>query len=134
MSLPTTWHGDWSAHKAVVLGLGKSGFSALDTLSELGVEAAAVGQSADERLIDLAEVIGSRFISDDSPAVAVVESINTSEGPIDIGEGCVMKCKGCYLVLSPDDISSTASTGVTTKLWSIIAVSMVASLAIVGLL
>ncbi|MEK9535578.1 MAG: UDP-N-acetylmuramoyl-L-alanine--D-glutamate ligase [Aquiluna sp.] len=69
MSLPTSWHGDWSAHKAVVLGLGKSGFSALDTLIELGVEAAAVGQSADERLIDLAEVIGSRFISDDSPAV-----------------------------------------------------------------
>ena len=67
---------------------------------------------------------------------AVVESINTSEGPIDIGEGCVMKCKGCYLVLSPDDISSTASTGVTTKLWStlcIIAGSMVASLATVGL-
>lgn len=64
---------------------------------------------------------------------AVVESINTSEGPIDIGEGCEMKCKGCYLVLSPDDISSTASTGVTTKLWSIIAGSMVASLATVGL-
>lgn len=66
---------------------------------------------------------------------AVVESINTSEGPIDIREGCVMKCKGCYLVLSSDEAShtSTASTGFNTKLLSIIGGSMVASLAIVGL-
>ena len=69
MNLPTSWHGDWSGLKAVVLGLGKTGFSALDTLVELGVEAVAVGDSADERLIDLAEVIGSRFISDETPAV-----------------------------------------------------------------
>jgi UDP-N-acetylmuramoylalanine--D-glutamate ligase len=54
MSLPTSWHGDWSQLKAVVLGLGKSGFSALDTLVELGVEAVAVGEAADERLVDLA--------------------------------------------------------------------------------
>ena len=69
MSLPTSWHGDWSQLKAVVLGLGKSGFSALDTLVELGVEALAVGEAADERLVDLAEVIGSKFIVDDSPKV-----------------------------------------------------------------
>ena len=69
MSLPTSWHEDWSQLKAVVLGLGKSGFSALDTLVELGVEALAVGEGADERLVDLAEVIGSKFIFDDSPKV-----------------------------------------------------------------
>ena len=69
MSLPTSWHGDWSQLRAVVLGLGKSGFSALDTLVELGVEALAVGEAADERLVDLAEVIGSKFIVDDSPKV-----------------------------------------------------------------
>jgi UDP-N-acetylmuramoylalanine--D-glutamate ligase len=69
MSLPTSWHGDWSQLKAVVLGLGKSGFSALDTLVELGVEALAVGEAADERLVDLAEVIGSKFIVNDSPKV-----------------------------------------------------------------
>jgi UDP-N-acetylmuramoylalanine--D-glutamate ligase len=69
MSLPTSWHGDWSQLRAVVLGLGKSGFSALDTLVELGVEALAVGEAADERLVDLAEVIGSKFIFDDSPKV-----------------------------------------------------------------
>ena len=69
MSLPTSWHGDWSQLRAVVLGLGKSGFSALDTLVELGVEALAVGEAADERLVDLAEVIGSTFIVNDSPKV-----------------------------------------------------------------
>ena len=69
MSLPTSWHGDWSNLKAVVLGLGKSGFSTLDTLVELGVEAVAVGATADERLIDLAEVIGSKFIASESPEV-----------------------------------------------------------------
>ena len=69
MSLPTSWHGDWSQLRAVVLGLGKSGFSALDTLVELGVEALAVGEAADERLVDLAEVIGSKFIVNDSPKV-----------------------------------------------------------------
>ncbi|MGA1718800.1 MAG: Mur ligase family protein, partial [Aquiluna sp.] len=69
MSLPTSWHEDWSQLRAVVLGLGKSGFSALDTLVELGVEAVAVGGSADERLVDLAEVIGSRFIFDETPKV-----------------------------------------------------------------
>ena len=63
---------------------------------------------------------------------AVVESINTSEGPIDIEEGCVMKCKGCYLVLSPDDASpSSAGNGFTTKLWSI--GNIIASLAIIGM-
>jgi len=67
MSLPTSWHGDWSQLRAVVLGLGKSGFSALDTLVELGVEAVAVGGAADERYVDLAEVIGSRFICDVTP-------------------------------------------------------------------
>lgn len=63
----------------------------------------------------------------DSNGRAVVESINTSEGPIDIKEGCVMKCKGCYLVLSPDD-SLTASAGFTSKTWST-AGSMIVSLA-----
>jgi UDP-N-acetylmuramoylalanine--D-glutamate ligase len=69
MSLPTSWHEDWSQLRAVVLGLGKSGFSALDTLVELGVEAVAVGGAADERYVDLAEVIGSRFIFDETPKV-----------------------------------------------------------------
>ena len=69
MSLPTSWHADWSDLKAVVLGLAKSGFSAVDTLVELGVETVAVGASASPEIIELTEVIGSRFIEGEDPAI-----------------------------------------------------------------
>ena len=69
MSLPTSWHADWSDLKAVVLGLAKSGFSAVDTLVELGVETVAVGASARPEIIELTEVIGSRFIEGEDPAI-----------------------------------------------------------------
>ncbi len=36
MTLPVSWHGQWQGLSAVVLGLGKSGFSVVDTLVELG--------------------------------------------------------------------------------------------------
>lgn len=62
MTLPASWHSDWSGLKAVVLGLGKSGFSVVDTLSELGVQCIAVGESADAKLIELTELVGSKFI------------------------------------------------------------------------
>ena len=69
MSIPKSWHEDWSGLGAVVLGLGKSGFSAVDTLVELGVRTIAVGASADEKLIEMTEVIGSRFIASEEPEV-----------------------------------------------------------------
>jgi UDP-N-acetylmuramoylalanine--D-glutamate ligase len=69
MSLPTSWHADWSNLKAVVLGLAKSGFSAVDTLVELGVETVAVGASARHEVIEMTEVIGSRFIEGEDPAI-----------------------------------------------------------------
>jgi UDP-N-acetylmuramoylalanine--D-glutamate ligase len=69
MSLPTSWHADWSNLKAVVLGLAKSGFSAVDTLVELGVETVAVGAGARPEVIEMTEVIGSRFIEGEDPAI-----------------------------------------------------------------
>ena len=69
MNLPNSWHDDWSGLSAVVLGLGKSGFSVVDTLVELGVETAVVGAAGDEKLIELTEVIGSRFIASEEPSV-----------------------------------------------------------------
>jgi len=69
MMLPNSWHANWSGLKAVVVGLGKSGFSAVDTLVELGVEVVAIGASADPQLIELTEVVGARFIASDSPEV-----------------------------------------------------------------
>jgi UDP-N-acetylmuramoylalanine--D-glutamate ligase len=69
MSLPNSWHTDWSSLSALVLGLGKSGFSVADTLVELRVKTTVVGRDADPKLIELLEVIGSRFIADESVEV-----------------------------------------------------------------
>jgi len=69
MILPDSWHGSWSGLKAVVVGLGSSGFSAVDTLIELGVQTAAVGKSAKPEIADLVDLIGGRFHSSESPGV-----------------------------------------------------------------
>lgn len=69
MNLPTSWHADWSNLSALVLGLGKSGFSVADTLVELGVDTKVVGRDADPKFIELIDVIGSRFIADESVEV-----------------------------------------------------------------
>ena len=69
MMLPDSWHGPWSGLRAVVVGLGKSGFSVADTLVELGVQTAVVGKAAKPELADLVEVIGSKFHASESPEV-----------------------------------------------------------------
>ena len=64
-----------------------------------------------------------------SDGKAIVENINTAKGPIEIGEGCVMECKGCYLVLSP------TSSGFSSRSWSFAGTSTIALLlVIIGLL
>ena len=67
--LPDSWHGSWPNLKAVVVGLGKSGFSVVDTLVELGVETAVVGKTAKPELVDLVGLIGSKFLASESPEV-----------------------------------------------------------------
>jgi UDP-N-acetylmuramoylalanine--D-glutamate ligase len=69
MTLPDSWHGSWSGLKAVVIGLGKSGFSVVDTLVELGVKTAVVGKEAKPELADLVGLIGSEFYASESPEV-----------------------------------------------------------------
>lgn len=69
MSLPDSWHADWSGLSALVLGLGKSGFSVVDTLVELGVETTAIAKSAKPEILDLAEVIGARVLLGDEPVL-----------------------------------------------------------------
>uniref|UniRef100_UPI004048984B UDP-N-acetylmuramoyl-L-alanine--D-glutamate ligase n=1 Tax=Aquiluna sp. TaxID=2053504 RepID=UPI004048984B len=69
MMLPDSWHGSWPNLKAVVVGLGKSGFSVVDTLVELGVETAVVGKTAKPELVDLVGLIGSKFLASESPEV-----------------------------------------------------------------
>jgi UDP-N-acetylmuramoylalanine--D-glutamate ligase len=66
--LPSSWYGDWAGLKAVVLGLGKSGFSVADTLVELGVNVEVMAAKAEPELADLLDVIGARLIESDSPS------------------------------------------------------------------
>ena len=67
MTLPTSWHGDWSNLSCVVLGLGKSGFSVVDTLIELGVEVTAIAKTAAEDVLDMTDVIGGKVLLGDEP-------------------------------------------------------------------
>ena len=68
-----------------------------------------------------------------SDGKAIVENINTAKGPIAIGQGCVMECRGCYLVLSPD--GAATSSGFSSRSWSFAGTSMIAVLlATIGLL
>lgn len=54
----TSWHSDWSGLKAIVFGLGKTGFSVADTLAELGVTVLVVTDFADDLHQNMCEVIG----------------------------------------------------------------------------
>lgn len=65
MTLPVSWHGDWSRLSAVVLGLGKSGFSAVDTLVELGVDTTAIAKTVSSEILDLVHVIGAKVLRGD---------------------------------------------------------------------
>ena len=53
-----SWHADWKNLKVLVYGLGVSGFSAADTLHELGADVLVVSDKADEKLIDVLDVLG----------------------------------------------------------------------------
>ena len=54
----TSWRSNWSELRVLVYGLGVSGFSAADTLHELGSNVLVVADRADEKLIDVLDVLG----------------------------------------------------------------------------
>ena len=58
----TSWHSDWSGLRVAVLGLGVTGFSAADTLVELGASVLVVAEDATDELLKLSDVIGARAI------------------------------------------------------------------------
>lgn len=58
----TSWHSDWSGLKVAVLGLGATGFSAADTLVELGASVLVVAEDATDELRKLSDVIGAPAI------------------------------------------------------------------------
>jgi UDP-N-acetylmuramoylalanine--D-glutamate ligase len=66
-----SWHSDWSELKAVVFGLGVSGFSVADTLNELGAQVLVVADKAEAELLDILEVLGiERLIAQDAKTVS----------------------------------------------------------------
>ncbi|PPG02193.1 MULTISPECIES: UDP-N-acetylmuramoyl-L-alanine--D-glutamate ligase [unclassified Rathayibacter] len=56
-----SWHSDWRGLRVAVLGLGVTGFSVADTLTELGSEVLVLADRADEERERLLEVIGARL-------------------------------------------------------------------------
>ncbi|WP_343923123.1 UDP-N-acetylmuramoyl-L-alanine--D-glutamate ligase [Rhodoglobus aureus] len=55
----TSWNSEWSDLKVAVLGLGATGFSAADTLTELKADVLVVADSASENRVEMAQVIGA---------------------------------------------------------------------------
>ena len=54
----TSWHSNWSGLRAVVLGLGATGFSVADTLAELECSVLVATESADELRLRMCDVLG----------------------------------------------------------------------------
>ncbi|MEV7611249.1 UDP-N-acetylmuramoyl-L-alanine--D-glutamate ligase [Microbacterium sp. NPDC089320] len=57
----TSWNSDWSGLRVAVLGLSMTGFSAADTLTELGADVLVLSESAEEEYAQLLPVIGARL-------------------------------------------------------------------------
>jgi UDP-N-acetylmuramoylalanine--D-glutamate ligase len=57
-----SWHSDWSQFKAVVFGLGVSGFSVADTLNELGAQVLVVADKAEVESLDVLDVLGIEYL------------------------------------------------------------------------
>ncbi|WP_175988052.1 UDP-N-acetylmuramoyl-L-alanine--D-glutamate ligase [Microbacterium tenebrionis] len=57
----TSWHADWKGLRVAVLGLSVTGFSAADTLTELGADVLVISESASEEYERLVPVIGARL-------------------------------------------------------------------------
>lgn len=57
----TSWRADWKGLRVAVLGLSMTGFSAADTLTELGAEVLVLSESASEEYARLVPVIGARL-------------------------------------------------------------------------
>lgn len=69
--LPSGFSPDWTDLKIAVLGLGASGFSAADTLAELGVETKVFAKQAEPEFEDILGVIGVELVSDDGSRALV---------------------------------------------------------------
>lgn len=74
----TSWNSDWSAIKVAVLGLGKTGFSVADTLNELGSKLFVVAEKADERTLDVLDVLEINYLVDEDETKLVSALVSFS--------------------------------------------------------
>ena len=74
-----SWHADWRGLRVAVLGLSMTGFSAADTLAELGAEVLVVTERAAEEYARLVPVIGARLWEGPLDTVPALSLIHISE-------------------------------------------------------
>lgn len=75
LDLLASWHADWSGLRVAVLGIGVTGFSAADTLTELGADVLVVASSSAGPRAELLEVIGARLVVEPDEHVIPAELI-----------------------------------------------------------
>ena len=123
----TSWHGDWSGLRVVVVGLGATGFALVDTLVELGAHVTVVAADATADRINLAQVIGAEVVvsasgeqrvaalTDVAPDFAVVSPGVTTDDPVvshlhETGIPVFSDVDLAWRVLCVDTTASTPST------------------------
>lgn len=60
-----SWNSDWRDLRAVVFGLGVSGFSVADTLAELGASQLVIAEKAEPEHLDILDVLGVPYLVGD---------------------------------------------------------------------
>ncbi|UOW00217.1 UDP-N-acetylmuramoyl-L-alanine--D-glutamate ligase [Agrococcus sp. SCSIO52902] len=73
----TSWRSDWSGLRVAVLGLGVTGFAAVDTLAELGASVTAVAERVDDERRTILGVLGVPIV--DAAAAEVPEALAGAE-------------------------------------------------------
>lgn len=103
----TSWHSSWSGTKAVVVGLGDTGFAVVDTLVELGVDVLVVADSATSDVTKIVGVIGAQAVVDSRPGVrvAAVEAFRADFAVVSPG-------------IAPDDAAVGALVRAGVPIWS----------------
>ena len=103
----TSWHSPWAGAKAVVVGLGATGFAIVDTLVELGVDVLAVATDAASDVANIAGVIGATVVleAEDGPRAQAVR---------DFGADFAVVSPGIH----PGDAAVAALQDADVPIWS----------------
>lgn len=83
----TSWHSNWREVRAVVFGLGVSGFSVADTLAELGAKTLVVAEKAEADLLDILDVIGVPYLTGEAATGVPAEVVEFQPDVIVVSPG-----------------------------------------------